>query len=268
MTIEQQETATQGEALMRRHFEGIAPRYSGLRTLDVEPILHIAERLPRRPGLHVADVGCGDGRYTCLLFEALLAPRLICVDSVEEMLFEAWRRLHAAGARDVRTVCCTAEQFVPEPGSLDALLSFNAVHHFALGSFLDRAEVALRPGGRLFVYTRLPEQNARTIWGRFFPGFAERETRLYTLEELRGAVEERPGLRFESSTPFRHPRVAQLSRLCEQARERHYSTFALYEPEELESSLRAFEEAIRREFADPGRVRWVDENVLIEVCRR
>src|SRR5437667_68205 len=32
-------------------------------------------------------------------------------------------------------------------------------------------EAPVRAGGQLFIYTRTPQQNARTIWGRYFPRF-------------------------------------------------------------------------------------------------
>ena len=164
-TGQQGRVAAPSDGVMHRHFEAIADNYSRVRTLDIEPVRRIARLLPRRPGLVIADVGCGDGRYTELLLEELDAPQLICVDSVPEMLARAEARLALAGAPEVLAVCARAEEFAPAAGSLDAILSFNAVHHFALGPFLECAEAALRPGGRLFVYTRLQSQNERTIWG-------------------------------------------------------------------------------------------------------
>ncbi|MFQ5704531.1 MAG: hypothetical protein ACE5HT_10975 [Gemmatimonadales bacterium] len=47
----------------------------------------------------------------------------------------------------------------------------------------------LQPEGKLILYTRTPEQNQCTIWGKFFPHFAERETRLH--EEALSAFENR-----------------------------------------------------------------------------
>ena len=44
-----------------------------------------------------------------------------------------------------------------------------------LGRFLAAGARVLKPGGLLFIYTRTPQQNARTIWGRYFPGFTEHE---------------------------------------------------------------------------------------------
>ena len=256
-----------GASTMRRHFGAIAHRYGHLRTLDDAPVQHIGRRLEGVAPIAAADVGCGDGRYSLALFERLPGLHLTCLDPVPEMIERAAASLRSAGIEDFRCLCATAEDFELPSGSLDVVTTFNAIHHFDLDAFLRSARDALRPGGRLFVYTRLPDQNARTIWGRYFPRFAERETRLYALDRLHAAVDSCLGLRFETATRFRYPRVASLARLCEQARHRHYSTFALYDPEEFETSLRTFEQRIRADFPDAGRVTWQDENVLLEVRR-
>ena len=73
-----------------------------------------------------------------------------------------------------------AEQLPLRAASLDVVTAFNCVHHFDLGRFLTAAARVLKPGGQLFIYTRTPQQNARTIWGQYFPGFTEHEQRLHT----------------------------------------------------------------------------------------
>ena len=64
---------------------------------------------------------------------------------------------------------------------------------------------------------------------------------------------------------MRYRRRASLERLIEQARNRHYSTFALYEPDAFEDALAAFRAAVERCFADS--VEWYDENILIQAVR-
>ena len=66
---------------------------------------------------------------------------------------------------------------------------FNAVHHFDLSWFAGEASRVLTPSGQLVVYTRTPEQNRRTIWGRHFPECATRETRLHEVNDVRAALE-------------------------------------------------------------------------------
>jgi hypothetical protein len=53
--------------------------------------------------------------------------------------------------------------------SLDAMVTFNAIHHFILSDFLGETSRVLQDNGHLFICTRLRSQNERDIWGRFFP---------------------------------------------------------------------------------------------------
>ena len=154
---------------------------------------------------------------------------------------------------------CEAEQLPLVDRSVDVVTSFNAVHHFDLERFAREVARVLRPGGHLFVYTRTPEQNAESIWGRAFPGFLSHESRLHdetTLERVfgrLGAVE---------MTSFSFPRRATAARLAERVRGGAYSTFGRYRPDELEEALTCFLEHV-----DGGDVEWNDHNLLVHVQR-
>jgi hypothetical protein len=118
----------------------------------------------------------------------------------------------------------------------------------------------LRPGGQLFIYTRTPQQNARTIWGRYFPGFTEHEQRLHSAAALRDAVRRTGGLKVAATQTFQHPRSSTAERLRAQAEGRHYSTFSLYPPAELRAAIATFLARL------PGpAVSWVDEHLLVVV---
>jgi len=160
------------------------------------------------------------------------------------------------------------ERHLPLPSDhLDCVFTFNAVHHFDIMGFLSECSRVLRRKGFLFVYTRLRNQNSRTIWGRYFPLFCERETRLYETGELERYVSTTPRLRMEDVRLFEYQRSSSLGRLLELAENRHYSTFSLYSKKELQASLTEFELNIRRNFEDPDDVRWIDENVMLTVRR-
>ena len=142
--------------------------------------------------------------------------------------------------------------------SLDLVTAFNCVHHFDLGRFLAAAARVLQPGGQLFIYTRTPQQNARTIWGRYFPGFTEHEQRLHSQAAIRDAVRRTEGLTMVATQTFRHPRTSTAERLGAQARGRHYSTFSFYTPQELRAAIATFLARL------PGpEVSWVDEHLLV-----
>ncbi len=83
----------------------------------------------------------------------------------------------------------------------------------------------LTPSGQLVVYTRTPEQNRRTIWGRHFPEFATRETRLHEVNDVRAALEATGAFRSVRAQTVAWPVITSLFRLVEQVTHYHYSTF-------------------------------------------
>ena len=105
---------------------------------------------------------------------------------------------------------------------------FNAVHHFDLARFSGEASRVLTPSGQLVVYTRTPEQNRRTIWGRHFPEFATRETRLYEVNDVRAALDATGAFRSVRAQTVAWLVTTSLVRLVEQVTHYHYSTFRLY----------------------------------------
>ncbi len=242
------------------HFERVAGVHESLRTTDEAPVRRIGQFLPDRPVTGL-DIGCGTGRYTRLLH--VLPPDgslLVASDVSAAMLAQ----LSAAGhghARGVVPLQATAEQPPLRAASLDVVTAFNCVHHFDLGRFLTAVARVLAPGGQLFIYTRTPQQNARTIWGRYFPGFTGHEQRLHSEAAFRDTVQRTGGLSMVAAQTFRHPRSATAERLQAQAEGRHYSTFSLYSPEELRS---------HRDVPGPPalpEVTWVDEHLLVVIGR-
>ena len=239
------------------HFERVAEVYDSLRTTDAAPVRRIHQLLADRPVTGL-DTGCGTGRYTRLLRTVLPdRSRLIASDVSAAMLaqLKAGNHGHTVG---VVPLLAAAEQLPLRTASLDLITAFNCVHHFDLGRFLTAAARVLAPGGQLFIYTRTPQQNARTIWGRYFPGFTEREQRLHSQAAFRDAVRRTDGLTVVATQTFRHPRSSTAGRLQAQAEGRHYSTFSLYTPEELRASIATFLARL-----PSPEVCWVDEHLLI-----
>jgi hypothetical protein len=110
----------------------------------------------------------------------------------------------------------------------------------------------------VFICTRAPQQNARTIWGRYFPGFTEHEQRLHSEAALREAIGATSGLHLAAAQTFRLPRSSTAERLSAQAEGRHYSTFASYTPQELRASAATFPARLPSPEAC-----WVDEHLLV-----
>jgi SAM-dependent methyltransferase len=249
------------------HFTRIADIYRRVRTTDEEPIRFIRDALAGRGALRTADVGCGEGRYDLLLFRYLPNLHLTCVDRNPEMLAQLARYLAEHGIANFETVVGDAEDTIFPAESLDCVFTFNAVHHFEFPTFIANAGRALKPDGQVFIYTRTPEQNARSIWGRHFPGFCETETRLFPFEQMAEWVEEVDGLRLIATKIFRFSRTASLGRLLDRARRSHYSTFSLYSLEEFDDACKIFEANVRRHFDDSGNIAWHDENVMLQIGR-
>jgi SAM-dependent methyltransferase len=241
------------------HFGRVAAVYESLRTTDEAPVRRIRELLPDHP-VSGLDTGCGTGRYSRLLRGLLPdGSLLVATDVSAAMLAElkAGNHDHALG---VVPLLSTAEELPLRTASLDLVTAFNCVHHFDLGRFLSAVARVLQPGGQLFIYTRTPQQNARTIWGRYFPGFTEHEQRLHSEAALRDAVRRTDGLKVVATQTFNHPRLSTAGRLRAQAEGRHYSTFSLYTQEELRASIATFLARL------PGpEVSWVDEHLLVVV---
>jgi ubiquinone/menaquinone biosynthesis C-methylase UbiE len=241
------------------HFERVAAAYESLRTTDEAPLRAISQLLPGRPVTGL-DIGCGTGRYTRLLRAVLPAgSRLAAADVSAAMLAQLKAGNHGR-ARGVVPLLAAAEQLPLRAASLDVVTAFNCVHHFELGRFLADSARVLQPGGQLFIYTRTPQQNARTIWGRYFPGFTEHEQRLHSQAALRDAVSRTGVLKVVATQTFQHPRLSTAERLAAQAEGRHYSTFSLYPPEELRASIATFLARL-----PSPKVTWVDEHLLVVV---
>ena len=243
------------------HFERVAAVYESLRTTDGAPVRAIGRLLPGRPVTGL-DIGCGTGRYTRLLRGLLPDGSLLAAADLSPAMLAQLRAASRGHALGVVPLLAAAEQLPLRTASLDLVTAFNCVHHFDLARFLAAVARVLAPGGQLFIYTRTPQQNARTIWGRYFPGFTEHEQRLHSQAALRDAVRRTDGLTMAATQTFQHPRTSTAGRLGAQARARHYSTFSFYTPQELRAAIATFLARL------PGpQVSWVDEHLLVIAAR-
>ncbi len=251
--------------LTKTHFSRISPKYTALRTTDIQPVLVIEEQLGGDEQIVAADVGCGAGRYDQKILQCL-GDRLtlFCMDANRDMLRQLQQNLLLQGARNFHAVEGNAEQLPFSTRSLDSLFTFNAIHLFPIGSFLMEASRTLKNNGFLFIYTRFRSQNERNIWGRWFPSFSTKEQRLYEQHELEEIIKSRKGLEVESVKCFHYKRSSTLQNLLWKAKNHHYSTFDFYTEKEFEESLRRFQQNIQSRF-DPSNVTWEDENVLYAI---
>lgn len=248
---------------MDEHFSEVAERYNEIRQTDREPVTYIRELLSKYKRCDAVDVGCGPGRYAMLLLQLLPQLYLTCLDRNPKMIAETSRLLHTVDIDRFKAVVGDAADFPLDAGSVDAVFTFNAIHHFILPAFLREARRVLRKNGTIWIYSRLPSQNAASIWGRYFPDFCTVETRLYSLDSLEAAVRSIPGLAVDTIKLFQFERVSSLKNLIKNARAAHYSTFSLYRKDHLEECISAFQEHVLRDFSNPDQIRWIDGNVLL-----
>ena len=248
---------------IHNHFSKLAPLYRDIRTTDLQPIRFISKRLKDLKTVRAADIGCGAGRYSLLLFKHLNNLHLTCIDVNESMLKEASAYLKGNGVHRFVTVKAAACDLPLKDNDMDCVFSFNAIHHFHFLRFVEKAAAITGEGGFIFIYTRLQSQNARNIWGRYFPLFLEKEERLYELDDIIGVVDSTSCSTMESIKTFKFRRKATLDHLLDKVRKRHYSTFSLYDDRELRACLKEFKRKIIRNFTDLRHIEWIDENIMI-----
>ena len=213
----------------------------------------------------MADIGCGDGRYSLELLNQLGDKcYLHCVDYNENMLKSLERYLVEQNTTNFCTRQGDASRLPLDNDSMDCIVTFNAIHHFDVPKFMSESLRSLKDDGRLFIYTRLRNQNSRSIWGEHFPLFVEMEDRLYELDELKSHIQN-ADMNIHSIRVFGYSRTTSLDRLVHQSQNNHYSTFALYDKETFDKSLKVFRQNIKDNFDNLEQIKWHDENILIEI---
>lgn len=254
---------------MGRHFERVAQVYGRVRNTDPDIVESIVPRLScDKNQLHIADIGCGTGRYSKIIAERSNSRLLLfCCDYSIEMLQQCRKRMDLEFPSSNAHYCLVSANDLPFARTcFDAVTTFNAVHHFDLDAFVAAAARVLRPGGLLAIYTRTPEQNADTIWGQHFLGFNKHETRLYRHERLEEAIGRVSELQLESILEFKHIRVETPESLLNRARNFHYSTFTLYPGKEYQLALETFSNKLT-ELGKDGKIEHASINSMVLALR-
>ena len=249
------------------HFSNIASKYKNLRTTDTDHIQYIKNQLSKKSQIVMADIGCGDGRYSLELLKCLGEDcYLHCIDFNENMIKYLKSHLTNQGIFNFCAAPGDASKLPLESDTMDYIVTFNAIHHFDIQKFLAEVYECLKNDGRAFIYTRLRNQNLRNVWGRYFPLFAEMEDRLYEFDELQYAIK-KADMKIVHTNVFGHDRTSNLEDLIDKAKNNHYSTFDLYKKSEFEKSLKIFKQNIVDNFDDLEHIQWQDENILIEISK-
>jgi SAM-dependent methyltransferase len=217
--------------------------------------------------VRLLDVGTGEGRYLDAVSESLsasLANRVlpVGVDLSPAMLTQAHVRNRRVGL-SAEYLVSASERLPFLTATCDAVTSFNAVHHFDLDRFVSEASRVLIPSGQLVLYTRTPEQNRCTIWGRYFPEFATRETMLYRSSDLQLALQADEGFDSVRVQIIPWKITTSLSRLIEQVTHCHYSTFRLYSTDLLRAAIDTFHYRVGHAFSDMDRITFNNDHTVV-----
>ncbi len=250
-----------------KHFAQVAPVYRRVRTLDPEPILAIKDILVKhkkwKKPLKIADIGAGTGRYTELLIKVLkpLKAQPVLVDASFEML-NIGKSIFGEKQKAF-FINSLAEQLPFKDETFDIILAFNAIHHFDFKNFVREARRILKPGGFLFIYTRTQEQNRRSIWGKFFPEFSEKEYRLFWRDDLIKKLKRLRNFEIVNYMEFEYPRVSTMDELLNKVFAKHYSTFYLYREDEYLKAIEIFKDNLLKHYENPEQIIHTDENTLV-----
>jgi len=221
----------------------------------MDPILSIKEKLKSKSHIEGIDIACGSGGHGLLLQQTLRNKlNLYFIDMNTEMLNVM---------KKSKCIKSVADQLPFKTESLDCVFSFNSIHLFNALDFLYESSRVLKGGGLVFIYTRTRRQNSRNIWGKYFPLFNQKESRLYEINEFRKILEDTLMFKLESIKHFRYKRVSTFDELIRKVSNFHYSTFKLYSKEEFKQSLEIFKQNLKAHFKDLNNIVWYNENVLI-----
>ena len=240
------------------HFDRLAPRYNEYRTLDLEPVRYLASKLPDREHT-ICELGCGTGRYLIALVEHLRdkqgkVKRAYGVDTSPGMLQTA-----KSCAKRLEFPISWVEASAVGTGlpstSISLVTAFNVVHHLPLRETLDEVARLARPGAVFAVYTRVREQEAEHIWGRWFPEYLDHSV-VPTRHVMLSLSRQCDGFRLIDAHDFTFWRTTTIDEIREQTESRFYSTLAHYSDAEFERAYATFVANLKSNIKDPGEIRY------------
>jgi ubiquinone/menaquinone biosynthesis C-methylase UbiE len=237
------------------YFDDIAQDYESVRGTEIwSSLLHTIRSTDSGTRV-VVDVATGTGLFSLRL--AKEGFHVIGLDQNPHMLAQAICKAKQQ-AWPFQGILGLAEQLPLSENSISVMFSTNAIHHFDLQAHFQEVNRVLRPGGSYVVYTRFQKQNARSIWGKLFPHFTEKETRLYHPEDFERLEGEFPELGLESLDELLFEKPFLPDRLLQTTRQRRYSTFSFYSEEQFWRAYATFRSRLES---------WSKNSYLAEIGR-
>lgn len=142
--------------------------------LGEPPSAWIAQRSGRREPPVALDLGCGAGRQTLVLAQALATP-IVAVDQQQVFLKELAARAAGAGlAPWVKTLVADIGRLAMRDGTVDLVWSEGAAYSIGFDHALRTWSALLRPGGRMAVsectwLVDEPPDEPREFWNAAYP---------------------------------------------------------------------------------------------------
>lgn len=137
-------------------------RLPGLRIDEVIAALGL------RPGMVIADIGCGSGAFT-IPFARAVTPggAALAVDIWPELLAYVEHKARANGVTTLRTVLAGRDDPRLEPGSLDIAFFHDVFHNVNdRADYLKRLAPGLKPGGRIVIVEQEFDDPIAKKWDR------------------------------------------------------------------------------------------------------
>jgi ubiquinone/menaquinone biosynthesis C-methylase UbiE len=232
---------------MSPSFAEIAPLYDALRPLSSGDRARLDAMLGEadpQAGDLVLEVGCGTGRLT-LPLAALTPARVMGVDSETKMLDVARAKDRAGRVEWLRG---SAYRLPVGDGEAALVLMVMVVHLLRqrVRAFSETRR-ALRPGGRLSVWTFTPRHVEEFFLNAYFPSIAVIDRpRFPPVENLTSELR-RAGFADVGVEVREEPRRINIAEVVDRVRGRYISTLSLLPPLEYRLGLQRLEEMLAQD---------------------
>ena len=221
------------------YFDEIASQYDRIRGKEIfDSLLSTVKLLYNGNNDWILDVGTGTGLFSSQLSH--YGYRIIGIDKNSQMLFRAISKGSSNGYI-FKGVLGSAEKLPFPSQSFYLVISTNAIHHFKLYQHFQEVTRILKPGGHYIIFSRFHNQNVRSIWGQYFPHFAEKETRLYNSADFEQLTRDFPEMKLISSEELKFEIPFSAQQLIEEEKQKKYSNFVFYSEKEFKNALQKFE---------------------------
>ena len=120
-----------------------------------------------KPGMKVADVGCGSGYFTVKIADKIGSEgKIWAIDAWQDMLDYLDRRLQIEGFENVELVKVDRDDPMIPKGGADLILMVDVYHYIKERvAYGEKLREGLAPGGRLIVLDYIPKSLEERPWG-------------------------------------------------------------------------------------------------------